>query len=154
VDLSFASLKDQGRDRFGIVPPDFLGNGFEELEGGDHAFEDRLGTLERECPNEGIIRVGPGGDQEGDLPSSVGEVDVDVAEVGFEALAGEMNQGYEGFLISALMLEQVALHLAVTPAVAVFVAQPTEHLHGGVALLGGRVLVVGQNLVDNGLKRS
>jgi len=53
-----------------------------------------------------------------------------------------------------LVLEQVALHLTVTPAVAVFVAQPTEHLHRGVALLGGRVLVVGQDLVDGDLKRS
>jgi len=91
MDLSFASLKDQGRDRSGIVPPNFLGNGFEELEGGDHAFEDRLGALEGECQNERTIRVGPGGDQEGDLPSPLGKFNVDVAEVGFEAFAGEMT---------------------------------------------------------------
>ncbi len=46
--------------------------------------------LEGECQNEGvIIRVGPGGDQKGDLPSPLGKIHVDVAEVGFQALAGE-----------------------------------------------------------------
>jgi len=152
--MSFAPFKDQGRDRSEIVPPNFLGNGFEELEGGNHAFEDRFGALEGECQNEGTIRVGPGGNQEGNLPLPLGKVDVDVAEAGFEALPGEMPQGDEGFSISALVLEQVALHLTVTPAVAVFVAQPTEYLHSGVASLGGRVLVVGDDLVDDGLKRS
>ena len=43
---SLASKQDQGSHRFGVVPPDFLGNGPEELKRGDHALEDRLGALE------------------------------------------------------------------------------------------------------------
>jgi hypothetical protein len=48
----------------------------------------------------------------------------------------------------ALVFEQVALDLAITSAVAVLVLEATKHLHGGVALLGRRLLVVGQDLVD------
>jgi len=47
----------------------------------------------------------------------------------------------------ALVLEQIALHLTVAAAVAVLVAEATEHLHGGVALFGGCILVVGQDRV-------
>ena len=151
---ALASLKDQGGDRLGVVPPDFLGYAAEELEGRGHSFEDRLGALEGEGQYEGIIRVGPGGDKKGDLASAVGEVDVDVAEIGFEALAGEMSQRDEGFLMSPLVLEQIALHLAVASGIAVLVAETTERLHGGVALLGGSVIVIDQNLVDDRLERA
>ena len=109
----------------------------EELEGRDHAFEDRLGALEREGQHEGIIRVGPGGDEKWDLASAIGEVDGDVAEISLEALTGEMCERYECFFMSSLMLEQIALHLAVASGISVLVAETTEHLHGGVALLGG-----------------
>ena len=108
----------------------------EELEGGDHAFEDGLGAFEGQRENEGIVRVGPGGDEEGDGPAALGEVDVDVAEIGFEPMARKMGQRNEGFLVPAAMLQEIALHLAVAAAVAVFIAKPTKHLRGGVPLLG------------------
>src|SRR5437879_594342 len=44
---------------------------------------------------------------------------------------------------------EIALHLAVTAGVGVLVAEATEHLHGGVPLLGRGVLIVGQDLVDD-----
>ena len=87
VELTFAPFEDQRGDRFGVVPPDLLGNGAKELEGGDHAVEDRFGALARQGDHEGSVRVGPGGDEEGDLPPTVGEVDVNVTEVGLESLA-------------------------------------------------------------------
>ena len=77
-----------------------------------------------------------------------------MAEIGFEALAGEMSQRYEGFLMSPLVLEQIALHLAVASGIAVLVAETTENLHGGVALLGGSVIVIDQNLVADRLERA
>ena len=64
-----------------------LGTRAEELEGRDHPFEDRLGALEGESQHEGGVGVGPGRDQERHEPAAVGEVDVDVAEIGFETLA-------------------------------------------------------------------
>jgi hypothetical protein len=51
--------------------------------------------------------------------------------------------------VAASVFPQIALDLTVTPAVAVFVFEATKHLHGGVALLGGRLLVVDQDLVDD-----
>ena len=102
MELTFAPLEDQRGDGLGVVPPDFLGDAAEELEGGDHAFEDRLGALERQGHDEGGVGVGPGGDEEGDEASAVGEVDVDVTEIGFEALAGEMAQRDEGFTMSGV----------------------------------------------------
>ena len=83
-------------------------------------------------------------DEERDQPAAVGEVDVDVTEIGFEPLAGEMPQRDEGLLMSASMFAQIALHLAITAGVAVLVAEAAEHLHGGVPLLGRGLLVVGR----------
>jgi hypothetical protein len=154
MELSLASLKDQRRDRLGVVPPQFLGDHLEELEGRDQALEDRLGALERERQDEGSVGTGPGGDEEGDRASAVGEVDLDVTEIGFEPLAGEMPQRHEGFLMSSPMPPDVASHLAITTVIAVLVAETTEHLHGRVSLLGRGPLVVGQDLVDDGLEGS
>ena len=153
VELAFAALEDQRGDGPGVVPPDLLGHGAEELEGRDHAFEDGLGALEGQGQDEGGVGVGPGGDQERDEPAAVGEVDVDVAEVGLEALAREMAQGDEGLLMPASVLAQVALDLGVAAGVAVLVAEAAEHLRGGVPLLGRGGLVVGEDLVDDRLER-
>ena len=136
VEPALSSLQDQRGDRPGIVPPHFPGDAAEELEGGDHAFEDRLDALERQRQDEGGVGIGPGGDQKGNQASAVGEVDVDVTEVGLDTLAREVSQGNEGFLVSQPMPLQVALHLAVAAVIAVLVAEPAEDLHGGVPLLG------------------
>ena len=109
MELALASQKDQRRDRLGVVPPDFLGDAAEELEGRDHAFEDRLGALKWQGQNEGIIGVGPGGDEKGDLPPALGEVNVDVTKIGFEPLAGKMSQRDERFALSTSMLEQITI---------------------------------------------
>ena len=93
--------------------------------------------------------MGPGGDEKSDLASAIGEVDGDVAEISLEALTREMCERYECFFMSSLMLEQIALHLAVASGISVLVAETTEHLHGGVALLGGSVVVIDQNLIND-----
>src|SRR5689334_2407723 len=152
MELALPPLQDGGGDGLGVVPPDLLGDATEELEGGDHAGEDRLGALERQRQDERRVGVGPGGDQERDGPAAVGEVDVDVTEVGLEPPAREMGQRDEGLLMSSFMLEYIALDLTVAAAVAVLVLEATEDLHGGVALLGGRLLVVGQDAVDDRLE--
>ena len=74
---------------------------------------------------------------------------MDVAEIRLETVAWEMLQGDEGLSMAALVFEQIALDLAVTPTVVVFVLEATKHLHGGVALLGRRLLVIDQDLVDD-----
>ena len=152
MELALPPLQDRGGDGLGVVPPDFLGDAAEELEGGDHTGEDGLGALEWQRQDERRVGVGPGGDQERHGPSAVGEVDVDVAEIGLEPPARKMGQRDEGLLMSAFVLEYVALDLTVAAAVAVLVLEATKDLHGGVALLGGCLLVVGQDTVDDRLE--
>ena len=48
--------------------------------------------------DEGTIGVCLGGDQERNGPVAVGEVDLDMAEIGLEALARKMPQRNEGLL--------------------------------------------------------
>lgn len=136
MERAFASLKDQRRDRPWVVPPDLPGDAAEEVEGGDHAFEDRLGAFKRQRHDERGVGIGPGGDEEGNLTSSVGKIDVDVAEIGFEASAREVSQRNEGFLMTDPFPPQVALHLGVPAGVAVLVAESSEHLGGGMPLFG------------------
>jgi hypothetical protein len=121
----------------------------EELEGRDHALEDRLGSLEGKGQNERKVRISPGSGQDRNNPSAIGKVDVDMAEIGLETLAWEMSQGNKRLAMATPVLVHVALHLAVTSAVSVFVLQSTKYLHGSVALLDRRVLVVSQDLVDD-----
>ena len=145
MDLAFASLEDQRGDGPGIIPPDLPGHAAEELEGGDHPFEDGLGPLERQGQDERGVGVGPGGDEERDGPAALGEVDVDVAEIGFEAMSREMPEGDEGLAISPPVLEHVALDLGIAAGVGVLLAEATMDLCGGMPLLGRSVLVVGKD---------
>ena len=94
MNLAFASKEDEGSNGFGVVPPNLLGHGSEEVEGRDHPFQDRLGSLEGKCEHERSVRVGPCGHQERYESAAVGEVDVDVSKVGFEAAGPE--DGSEG----------------------------------------------------------
>ena len=52
---TFGAFEDQRGDRFWVVRPDLLGNGAKELEGGDHAMEDRFGALARQGDHEGAF---------------------------------------------------------------------------------------------------
>ncbi len=119
----------------------------------DHAFEDRLGAFEGERQHEGGVGVGPGRHEEGDQAPTVGEVDVDVSEIGLEPPTRQVSQGDERLPISTSVLEHVALHLGIPAAVAVLVAEPSEELGGGVPLLGRGGLVVDEDLVDDRLDR-
>jgi hypothetical protein len=67
---------------------------------------------------------------------------MDVTEISFEALRRKMSEGNEGFSMAASVLEHVTLDLTIAPAVTVLLLKTTEDLHGGVALLGRRLLVI------------
>jgi hypothetical protein len=149
---ALAAQEDQRRDGPRVIPPNFLGDGAEELEGGDHPLEDRFGALERRRQHEGGVGVGPGRHQERHESASVGEVDVDVPEVGLEAPARPVPQRKERLLISTLFPEEMALDLGIAALVAAFVAEATIDLGGGVALLRRGSAVVDEDLVDEGLE--
>lgn len=141
VDLPLAALEDQAGDGPGIVPPDLARHATEEGEGLGHAMEDRLGPLERQGQHERRIGVGPDGDQEGDEPASVGEVDMDVPEVGLEPLAREVSERDEGLAVAPPLAEQVPLDLGIPAAITVLGLEPAPDLGGGVPLLGGGVAI-------------
>ena len=153
LELAFAPEVDQRGDGPRVVPPNLLGHRTEELEGRDHPFKDRLGAFEGESQDEGGVGVRPGRDQKRHEPAALGEIDVDVPEIGFETLARQMGQRNERFLTAASVLAEVALDLSVPAAVGVFVAESPEELGGGVPLLGRCGLVVDQDLVDDRLDR-
>jgi hypothetical protein len=77
---------------------------------------------------------------------------VDVSEIGFEALAREMSQWDERFLMPTAVLAHISLHLRVAAAVAMFIAEASEDLSSGVPLLGRSGFVVDQDLVDDRLE--
>src|SRR5262249_52030554 len=139
-------------DGGGVIPPDLVGHAAKEGEGGHHTGEDGLGALGRQGQGKAVVGVGPGGDQYRHQAAAVGEIDVDVAEVALQALAGVVGQRDEGLAVVAAVLADVAADLVVAAGVAVVVAQPAKELHGGVPLLGRGALVVGQDGVDDGVK--
>ena len=153
--LKLAFAPQQNRRGYGprIVPPNLLGHGAKELESCDHSFKDRLGAFEGKGEHKRSVGVSPGRDQERYEPAAVGEIDVDVAEIGFEALTGEMSQRDNRFLMLASMLLNVALDLSIAATVIVLVAETAKELSGGVPLFGRGGLVVDQDLIDDSFDR-
>ena len=86
--------------------------------------------------------------------AAVGEVDVDVAEVGLDTSPRQMAERDEGLAMPPPVLEHVALDLGIAADVVVLIAEATVDLGGGVPLLCRGVLVVGEDAVDERLDRS
>jgi hypothetical protein len=154
MNLAFASFEDQRGDGPGVIPPDFLGHASEELEGGNHPFENGFGALEWESQDKRSIGVGPGSDEERDEPSAVRKINVDVTKIGFEAVSREVAQWDESLAISPTMLEHIALNLSIAAGVLVLIAKTTMDLGSGVPLLVRGGLVVDKDLVDDRLDRT
>ena len=74
-----------------------------------------------------------------------------MAEIGFESLAWEMTQRDEGLFLRLASCADEASHLTVAPGVAMLVLEATKDLHGSVPLLGWRIAVVVEHLVDDGV---
>jgi hypothetical protein len=74
-------------------------------------------------------------------------VDVDVAEVGLEAMSRQMAEGNERLAVSPPVLEHVALDLGIPAGIVVLVAEATMDLCGSMPLLGRGVLVVGEDAI-------
>jgi hypothetical protein len=153
LESAFSPEEDQRGDSPRVVPPNFLGHRPEKLEGRDHPFENRLGAFKGESQDERSVGVRPGRDQKRHEPAALGEIDVDVPEIGFETLPRWMGQRDERFLMPTSVLPQIALDLRVPTTVGVFVAKPPEELGGRMPLLGWCRLVIDQDLIDDRLNR-
>ena len=150
-----ALAADQQVRRHGarVIPPHFTRHTAEEGEGFDQAVQDRLGALGRHGDDEGAVGVRPGRQQHRDLAAAVGKVDVDVAEVGLEALARVVVERDEGLRPSTALAPEVVADALVAAGVAVFVAQPAGDLGDRVALLAWCGFVGADDLVDDRLER-
>src|SRR5207249_1695822 len=84
-------------------------------------------------------------------PAAVGEIDVDVAEVALQPLAGVVGQRDECLAVVLAVAGDVAADLVVAAGVGVLVAQAAVQLHGGVTLLGRGLLIGGEDGVDDGV---
>ena len=78
---------------------------------------------------------------------------MDVSEIRFEALARKVAQRDERFLMPRAALAHITLDLSIAAAVVVFVTKPPADLSCSVALLARGGLVVGQDLVNDRVKR-
>jgi hypothetical protein len=136
----------------GIVPPQFPRHATEERERLDQAMQDGLGAFGRQGNCERTIGVGPGREQHGHQPAAVGEIDVDVAEVGFEPLSGIVVERDERRALGPSIGQKVLPDALVAAGVVVFVAQTPENLGGRVPLLAGSALISAKNLVDHRLE--
>ncbi len=140
------------RHRLGVVPPQLARHAAEGRERLDQPEEDRLGALARQGQRERAIGIRPGHQEHGNQAPAVGEVDVDVTEVGLQAPAGLVVQRDEGLAALLVPAQHVQADALVTARVVVLVAQAAEQLGRGMALLPGRLQVALQDVVDDRLE--
>src|SRR5579871_3779410 len=110
--------------------------------------QDRLGAFAGQGDGERRVGVTPGDDQNRDLPPTVREVDVNVAEVGLGTNARSVLQRDERFPAVQSLLLQVAADLVVLAGVALLGDQTPVDLTGGMPLLTRGRLIGGENLID------
>ena len=109
--------------------------------------------LERQRQHEQSVRAGPGRYQEWHEPEAVGELDVNVSEIRFEALAWQMPQRYEGLLVARAALSHIALDLGIAAAVAMLVVESPEDLGSSVSLLARCGFIIAEDLVNDLVKQ-
>ena len=118
-----------------VIPPHLMRHAAKEAEALHHAVQDRLGALARQGNGERTIRVSPGEQQDRDLAAAVRKVDVDVAKVGLEPLAGVVVQRDEGLALRPMFITHVEADALVAARVTVFGLETTKDLGGRMPLL-------------------
>ena len=153
IQLAIAAAQQLDRHGLRIVPPDFSRNTTEELEGLYHPFQNRFGSFRWQSDRKRRVRVRPHQDQHRNLSPSVGKIDVNLAEVGFQPLPGTVIQWDERLALIASMLLDEPANGIVTARIALLVPQPLEDPHRRMPLLWRLRLVVGENLPKPLMKR-
>ena len=133
----------------GVVVVGLSGHAAEEGEGGHVGVLEGLGALARVGAHEEGVRVGQAHDREVGLALLAGDLHGGLAEVELGA-AGQMGEGHVDLGGVAAQAGHRDPHLGDAAAVAVLVAQTLEDALGGVALLGRRLAIGGEDLLDDG----
>jgi hypothetical protein len=136
-----------------VVVADAAGHPAEEGEGGDMAGVEGLGTFAGIGHGKACPAVGQGEDEERSLKALSGDDDGGVAVVAL-GLAGRMAQGDEDLGLRLLEGAHGLADDAGTAAIVMLVAEAIEDASGGMALLGGRGLILVENLLNDGEERS
>jgi len=152
VELTLPASEQMRHHGLGIVPPHLPRHTTEEGERLDQAVQDGLGAFGRQGHREGAVGVGPSRQQHGHEPATVGKIDVDVAEVGFETLSGIVVERDKRHPLRLSLRQQILPDALVAAGVGVLVAQTPENLGDRVSLLAGGVLVGAEHGVDERLK--
>jgi len=149
VESTIATLENVGGHGLGIIPPQFARYAAKERECLDEPLENGLGAFGGEGQCEWAVGVAPGDNQDRDLTTELGEVHVDVSEVGFDSMARRVFERDEGLAAFEAMLLHIALDRMIAASVAVFADETAIELLGGVSLLewGGPILF--EDLVNN-----
>jgi hypothetical protein len=149
-----AATMDEPGDGFGVVPPQLARDASEKGESFDQSVENGLGPLRGNRDGEGAVGITPGGDQHGHLSAAIGEVNVDVTEVGFDAIAGRVFERDEGLAVFETASLDVASNLVVAAYVFVFTNESSVDPGGGMPLLGWCGLILRKDIVNDLPNRS
>ena len=141
VELALPTPVEMRHDGLGIVPPQLPRHATEERQRLHQTVQDGLGAFGRQGHGEGTIGVCPGADQNRHLAAAIGEIDVDMAEVALQALAGIVIERNERLPLRPPLGQQVLPDALVAAGVAILVAQTPEHLGHRVPLFARRVRV-------------
>jgi hypothetical protein len=152
MQLPLPATEDRRRHRLRIVPPNFTRYAPEELEPLHHAFQNRFGSLAWQCHGERTIRVRPNQHEHRYLLTPLGKINVNVAKIRFQALARITCQRDKRLDVLPLGLAHIATHGIVTAGITMLVMQPFEDAPTRVPLLGRRLVIIGKNLLDDGMK--
>jgi len=153
VELPTAAFEQVRHHGLGIVPPHLARHTAKEREGLDEAVKDRLGPLRGQGQHERAIGVAPSRHQHRNLPAPVGEIDVEVTKVGFQTLAGIVIERDERLAALAALSADIMPHPLIAALVAVLGLQPPPELLHRVPLLARRLLVAGEDGIENRLER-
>jgi hypothetical protein len=152
VELPLPAGQQMGNHGLGIVPPEFVRHAAKESEGFNQTVQDRLGPFSRQGQGKGAVGVCPGDHQNGNELAALGEIDVDVTEVRFQALARVVVQRDKSLRRAWLLAADIQANPFGPAGVAMFVAEAAEELGGRVPLLPGCLLVGAEQVVNDRLE--
>ena len=153
VQLAVTATQQGRRYCCRVVPPDLSWNTIEKLERLHHAFQNRFGSFRRQSDRKRCVGIRPHQNQHRNLSSPVGKININLAEVRFQPLAGIMVQRDKRLAFFGPMLLHEPANRVVSTSVGVFITQPLEDPHCRVPLLRRGRFILGQNLPNQIIKR-
>jgi hypothetical protein len=153
VEHTLSALEQNRRHRFGIVPPHLTRHTTKKSECFDQTVQNGLGSLRWQGDGERTIGVRPGHQQNRNLLATLGEINVDMPEVGLDALARIVVERDERLPCAVSLPPHIQAHPIVTARVAVLLLQTPKQLRRRVPLLARRLLIGRQDRVKDLLER-